>query len=129
MKNMVKACNQHMPERIQNCYNQYCHKSDKLLIAKSMLEVLSNDLMQIPTVESGSNAIENLGKALENFYKRKELKYTVRLLEHYLSAGDFNYDTADYPENFQADRYQRIHSLLTNIFGTSGIPVNKGVEE
>lgn len=129
MKNMVKACNQHMLERIQNCYNQYCHKSDKLLIAKSMLEDLSNDLIQIPTVESGSNAIENLGQALENYFKRKDLKCSIRFLEHFVAVGDFNYDTAECPENFQADRYQRIHSLLTNIFGTSGIPVNKGVEE
>lgn len=105
-----------MVQFLQEVFDRYSHLENKGEIAKSMLSDLRSDLENMPPVDDSRDVIENLGKALDSYFKRKEYRYTIKLLENYIASGNFKTDLHECQDVYHPERYQRIEDFLTGKF-------------
>lgn len=105
-----------MVNKIVSYFEKLKYLNDLNLVAIEMRNLLVTDMDSLKPDSVCENKDNNLDIALIRFFCRREHRFTVRLLDHFIVTG--NTDMPDFCEvsNHKQERFKKIHAVVSELF-------------
>lgn len=106
-----------MEEKLRSYHEQSKSAGDEKQRACIIQELLLSDLNALRRGQvSYDNESDKLDAALKIYFRRREHRYAIRLLNHFIEYGNIDMDNTCDTEFHHPERYQRIKDLINEFF-------------
>jgi hypothetical protein len=114
-----------MENKILSYFEKLRYLNDLSLIAAEMRNMLDADMGSLKPDSTCESQVDNLDLALIRYFCRREHRYAIRLLDHYIATGNTDMPDTCKKENHHPERFNKIHALISELF--TGIMLPDGV--
>jgi hypothetical protein len=102
-----------MENKIRSYHNHLSYHADKKELASELRDVLMYDLS---ILQQEMTLSAEICSSISNYFKRREHKYAIELLERFIETGNTDFDGGADTFYFRYDRYKRIKAVINSLF-------------